>query len=245
MKLRRLARAAAAAIRYAQLSALLPISVAALATEVHAQWAPGPGGDYEVTLSYKTSATFSCFRVHYHAQPCTSDAAGLTLWNGDAFARFTFAGVEASATHTNVRKPGAPIGMVKVTFGGTGLYTWPQLLTPGQASFTMQMALEQTGVANPGKSWSTAWFTVLSPTRLGSSLSSDWFIIDPDFPHPHSPNPGVAVFDRLQAPQFTTGQDASFEMTAWVGVIPEPSTYALLGMGLVAIAAVRRRRVQK
>lgn len=231
-------------LKLAALAAMALTVTPLVSSRADAQWAL-QGGDYGVTFGYQTTGSLSCLNVEYHAQPCIADASGLTLWNGTAFAHLSYIGVTNSVTATNQRVGPVDFGTLQLSYGGTGEFTWPRLLAPTALSFGLRvnfMQLDGPLATTSGRSFRFGYTAPHIFSTFSGVSQSDYFSIGFAYPQPALLNYSAIVFDGFSLPQLDDRVPADFSMHANVGLIPEPSTYALMALGLLAVGVVARRR---
>jgi PEP-CTERM motif len=233
-------------MRLLSVAALLALGLSA--HSAHAQWVPIGGGDFGVNFEFQSSATFSCIKQHYATQPCTSFGTSLVQWNGDAFAELSFTGVTANALATNKASSPIYVGDLNVRYGGTGSFTWPAMVAPGIGSFAMFLRLQTINAPFTSTGRIQFQFMQVTPTLVGAYLGeahANFLELGLPYPQPSHLNYHGLVFDAFNMPHIDQTDDADYQIFATsVSVIPEPSTYALLsvGLGMFAVAAKRRRK---
>ena len=220
------------------LVAALLLCVPAVAT---AQWSTQPGGDLQYTLNYVSSATFSCTSPLVRSS-CLAFDNSLLLTNGSANATISFTGVSNTITATNVRTGGMPIGTFSILYGGVGPFSWPSAVNSQQALFGVRFAMTETSPILWG-SYKNRHFRLSSSTKLvddccdGDGDYFEWGVA----PAPTGYRFGIVV-DNFSPMSFTVGGPTSFDVTAAIGIVPEPSTCAMMFCGLVTVGLVRRKR---
>ena len=216
------------------------------ASGAEAQWAQISGGDYGMNFDFQTSASLSCIKEIYNTQSCTSDGATVTQWNGGAFAQVSFTGVTSSAFASNRASGPIGLGTLSVRYGGTGAFSWPSMVAPGIGSFDLYLTLQTLNAPNTGWSRIRFQFMQISPSLMRAYLGeaqSNYIMLDLPHPQPSHLTYREVVFDNLNLPHIDQLVDADYDIdAASVSVIPEPSSYALMALGLGAIGIVSRRR---
>lgn len=216
----------------------------ALAAPASAQWA-ADGDDFSYTFGYQVTGGLGC-ATNYVAQPCVTDAGGITLYNGDAFARITYTGVSGVATAANHRIGPVSFGTLHVAFGGTTVFTWPKMIAQ-TASFGLGLTFTPLGVVNPVQGHHSRGFIWTSPTNMASFFGERYSpYLFPDLgapPHPLGHSYQV-VFSEFNHPQLDATTPGDYDLTATVSLIPEPSTWAMMALGLAAVGVGARKRLR-
>jgi PEP-CTERM motif-containing protein len=185
--------------------------------------------------AYTTSGIFTCF----HAIACTgSGTNSVTLGTGSNAATITFNGLSATEALHNYATP--------VTFGqfvgsGDGDFTFPTRTNKNSGilrfALTIHHTLPESHTNRP--SWTFApggdpdLPLQLGPGHTGMRLNN------PTAPPGHHYTMVVYTFSPY--PLSIPGNGTT-DLTAKAGLVPEPATFVLVGGGLVAAIAARRRK---
>lgn len=224
--------------------AALFVGFCALSVPASAQWA-ADGDDFSYTFGYQVTGSLAC-ATNYRAQPCLTDAGGITLYNGDAFARITYTGVSGIATAANHRTGPVSFGTLHVAFGGTTVFTWPKMIAQ-TASFGLGLTFTPLGVPSPVPGFNNRGFIWTSPTNMASFFGELYSpFIFPNLgapPHPLGHSYSV-VFSEFNHPQLDATAPGDYDLTATVSLIPEPTTWAMMALGLAVIGVGVRKRAR-
>jgi hypothetical protein len=218
--------------------ALLGVPLAA-----HAQWYAQPNGDYAYNFSYTTGGAFSCVNPQYLSGTCATSANTLTLGNGAATATIAFTGASSTATASNIRGGNLALGTFTLTYGGTGGFTWPTISAGGNHEFDFALSFTETGPVVATRTLHQG-FLRQSPTVMANACCEQFGTY---FQIPASPSPVplnyAVLLDSFTRPDFIVGGATQYQLIGQVGLVPEPSTYALMAAGLLVLGLARWRRV--
>jgi hypothetical protein len=204
-------------------------------------WSTLPGGDVIFTDTYTTSGTFYCTQGGFApGSSCVASGNRLTLGNNGAFITLEFVGRTQSiaAGNASVR---TELGTLITTVSGTGPFVFPRPLNPNVLTFGLDLRIASTslGASGVGFGYIVTNPPANQPVNCCENLMTYATFGVPQ-PPAHYTYRGV-TFDRFA--DFTLRPiDEIRTVSATVGLIPEPSTYVLLGAGLAAMFGVVRRR---
>ena len=209
---------------------------------VHAQgWSTLPGGDVIFTDTYTTSGTFYCTQGGFApGSSCVASGNRLTLGNNGAFITLEFLGRTQSvaAGNASVR---TELGTLITTLSGTGPFVFPRPLNPNVLTFGLDLRIASRTVGAHGVGFG---YIVTNPPGNQPVNCCENLMTHSTFfvPRPPAHYTYVGVtFDRFA--DFTLRPINEIRtVSATVGLVPEQSTYALVGAGLAAMSGVVRRR---
>jgi hypothetical protein len=154
------------------------------------------------------------------------------------FLTLAFTGLTQTVTANNVRRPFA-VGVISQTLTGAGPFLFPATRQPFpnvyDPTFTFGVTLAGVGTRRYG-------FNVAAPSAAVEVNCCDFYPTTFTYGGP-SPTPfrytGVVAedFTRIQF----RADGSPLEISATVGIIPEPTTLALAGLGILLTAAAARR----
>lgn len=183
---------------------------------------------FVVPITLSTSGTFFCVGF----APCFTGAGTnqATITSDTGSATVTFTGVSDTFSVTNVTR--------QLTLG-----TFDVTATPG-FRFPLNLANPELSIVGflfriegPQETETLLWtFGPGGGTTLPLQFGRFPFGLQPDV----DPSPFEGVAFNMNPPLLAT--NASTGLTADVGLVPEPSTMALIGTGLLGVLARRRKR---
>ena len=203
-----------------------------------AQWARLPNGEWGYTFNYTPQVQFVCGATAVGV--CQGGSNSMTINNGSASAMLTFAGSAGTTVASNVSHR-VSLGTFHVAFSGTP-FTWPTALD-AQQLFAVRYVVTETAPIS-----STGAFSRRYRPLGGITASQNCCEGDVDFltlglsPQPPGLTYGVVAMSNFTFPTFSVGGPADFAVSATVGLIPEPSTWALMVLGLAVVGVVARKR---
>lgn len=206
-------------------------------------WALLPNGEWGFSQLVSTSGFFACVNSQYYLPggSCTASGNTLTLTSGSSTMTVTFTGSIQTVLATGSRDTDLVMGTLTKTFTG-GPFTIPPMASRVAELFNLRIVLDgSTGTRGAMQSG----YTSEAGTYLPYNCCENY----PTYtalglgPRPPGITYTLAVFDTF------AGRDIRFDttpntITARVGLVPEPSTYALFAAGLAMLAVVRRTRRQ-
>jgi hypothetical protein len=207
---------------------------------LRAQWFTAANGEYAYNFEYTTRVQFSC-GYPMPTSTCATDGTSLTIGSGDAWATLTFASYTGSGVATNVRTGGFAIGAFNLTYGGSSQFLWP-IPTNQAALFFARVTVQETGPIVSTSSL-TRGFRTVNPFELTDNCcegTGRYVQLGMSEPPPAVIGPVAIIIDEF-SPMTIAAGDTTLTVTAAIGIVPEPSTWAMILIGLGGIAAVRRR----
>lgn len=186
---------------------------------------------------YTFTGAFACGSfTGFVGANCTNTASGVHLTSGTATMDLAFTGTSGTLTTSPAGSIPLTLGTVSVTTGGSGTFAFPNYVT-GYDQWFFQLAITGAGLGTmPYHFYSTGPTDAIT---AGGGVYLDQRITQqlPGYNYPEMIYTGPA--------SITIGPNAAtFPLVAQVGAVPEPSSLALLGTGLLAIApAVLRKRM--
>lgn len=222
---------------------LLGISLLFAPIVAHAQWSVLPNGEYSYAFNYSTNASFVCgTATALGTGTCTLGAHAVTITSGTATATVSFNGTSGSTSATNVQASGVNIGSISITYGGAGMFFWPTPVSQGYA-FRMDLAVTETGPINSMGIMSRG-YSFVSPTNAIYNCCSgyDTFLQLAVGNKPPALGPVSIIMEKFSNPVLAVGGATTLPISASLELVPEPSTYAMMVLGLVSVGAMSRRK---
>lgn len=223
------------------LAALLLL--AAPRTTAAQAWTPNGDGNYTYHMNYSTTALFECGASWNYLGTCAASGNLLTLGNqaGTATMTLTFTGASGNIDvfGDNVK---VLIGTVTKTFAGSEQFSFAPVMNDQEWVFGMRANFFSTiPVATQGVRRFRYRLDADEPLRENCCEDAITYF-GLAFVAPPAPlRLTHLLIHNFNNPEITLTPE-SYTITAKVALVPEPSTYALMGAGLLSIAAFTRRR---
>ena len=182
--------------------------------------------------SFATSGVFTCFR----SVECSgSGTNSVTLGSGTNTATLTFTGVNTTVSITNAA---TRVSLGRFETSSAPGFTFPTRPNPNLAILGFGFTIRHTSPVEDTNTFGWRFGPGGRPDLplfLGQSYTS--------FPLPPSPehNYGMFLYSFSPFPVRIPGNGLT-DLTANVGVVPEPGTWLLVGGGLAGAIARRRRQ---
>ncbi len=233
-------------------AAVVAAGLSLVAAPAAAQWQPLPSGDWAYNFDFITTGAFSCGRPQFIRNgTCTAIGNTVLLTYGDASLKLTFVGVSQPTTLVTGTSDGARVftlGHIEQELGGEGDFLFPHGPASGlfrlHVGLTSSLMLGETPFVEPTSKTMLAYVRggpQESAGMVGRALGTTLWDVAPP---PPGIGVGAIVFERFRSERMVPGGGA-VAVTASVAMVPEPTTIALLGGGLLvlgSVGALRRRR---
>lgn len=190
-----------------------------------------PSGDVAFNVALRTTGTFACASSFVS---CSASGNTITLGNGPDTATLIFSGVTSTVQASGLVSLPILLGQVEAT--SSEGFTFPQARHPVTPVFTFRLTIEHTSPV--AETQSIGW-------RLGPGGGAvihaglgggDWLL----FSAGESPFQYGLAYDFDPFRGFLA--NGTRDITATLGAVPEPSTLALLGTGVVGLLLRKRTR---
>lgn len=191
-----------------------------------------PNGELVFNVSLSTSAVFTCGAV---VQCTGSGTNAITLHSGSGTATFTFTGLNTSMAVGNTT---IPVTLGTFTGSTTTGFALPGPLNPNFTLLSMRFTLSHSSPVAAANTigWnfnpSFTRFGEDSPTYTGLPVGAQ----PPQFHY-------SSIIYTFRVFPLTLPLNGSQDLVADVGVVPEPASLLLVGVGFVGIIARRRTRM--
>jgi hypothetical protein len=207
-------------------------------------WGP-PASGPAYTASYATTATAACLNPEYlgAGMSCTASGNAITLGNNGAFLTLTFAGLTQNITATNELTP-VTLGSIAQSFSGVGPFEFPRPRPGLNPFFGFSVRVAETAPAAGSSAFFLGYQLPQSPQQslphlflFGTSGFAAFPVTPPPPPFRYT-NVVLGGFGDM-----TLRTDGTpVVISARVSLVPEPSTFALAGIGACGVALATRRR---
>ena len=214
-------------------------------------WSIQPNGEAQYTSLFSASGSFGCNSGNFRpGGSCVVSGNSLTLGNNGAFLTLSFAGISNQVVAASNVSQLVTFGVITKVFSGTGTFLFPQSVNANVPAFGFGLTVTS-AIPGVGASTSSAFFNYALDGRT-TELSVNCCETDRDYVSYgflQAPPAGFR-YSALVADGFRRGlvirttDTATLAVAAQVGVVPEPSTFALgaAGLALVGVAARWRTR---
>ncbi|MEQ1693455.1 MAG: PEP-CTERM sorting domain-containing protein [Gemmatimonas sp.] len=211
--------------------------------DAEAQWGQLPSGEWGLTFDYAVTGTFICpIAMYVPGAVCTTAANTIRFTTGASWGEMRFDGqvsrVTASAISTLVT-----IGQISTSTGGMSPFAWPKPI-PQIPLFLMTLRINGAGNGAP-RGWIRSSDSSLQPACPEGCV--DFSFVDLSGQNTTPPLPhlsGFPLFNNISMSSVDFYNSPTTLVTSEVGLVPEPSTYALMAFGLGVLGVVARRRPQ-
>jgi hypothetical protein len=220
--------------------ATLAAMVALTSTSAPGQgWVAQPGGEAAYAFPYNTSALFTCALHAMALGSCSTAPGSITYARPAGSLTLTFTGSAGTHTATSAGQL-VVLGTLVPTFSGSGPFVvetsgfewWP----------VFQMTVTGTGMGD----YRALAFVQDGVLVLGPATGQPGHLTITPPPNPLGPSYPFVIVDLISSPVVTDATTGPVALTGYLGLVPEPSTYLMLGSGLLVLGGIglrgRRRR---
>jgi hypothetical protein len=211
---------------------------------IQAQWSKDAKGEAVYGFNFTVHGTFECWGFFQPLGQCSVSGNQATLTSGTATATLTFTGV-TNAVAVTVPGPNVPLGSLSILYGGTGPFLWPTEMSD-RSPLVFTYTLNETGPLVATRFLHARLITSRDRTLLTVACCGEvGAFFEPLFPEPPGLHYGPLIITDVNRVDLLAGVTTQANFTANIGLTPEPSTYALMAAGLLAIGVFRRRRSRR
>jgi PEP-CTERM motif len=211
-------------------------SVTALVFASTLAWSAAARADsFSLNGAFSTDGVFTCLRSLACAGSGTNT---VTLGTGANTATLTFNGVDTTVAIGN---KATLVSLGSFSTSGAAGFTFPTRPNPNTPILRFDFKIHHTSPVEDTNS-KTLWFGPGGKSNLPLLIGTDHTSFPLSLTSPGHNYPAF-VYSLSPFPFRIAGQGMT-DMTARVGVVPEPATFVLVGGGLVSVIAARRRRRQ-
>lgn len=212
------------------------------ASPAAAEWTTLPNGELGYAFTYSTTGTFTCSTGNIAIGTCVTTGSTVVLDRDGATMTLSFAGASNALIASTMAQP-ASLGTLTVTIGGTQPFAPPEMFSSVAILTRLNVALATDIAGSPVHGFCRPFSpraAGLAPYGMEYGCSDHIVYTIERAPAPYTY--GQLVFDHIPFDNIRY-EDATYEFTSTVGVIPEPTTVALTATGLLLVmgAASRRR----
>jgi hypothetical protein len=205
-------------------------------------WAVQPDGRPTYTDTYTTTGVFFCAAPLVLGASCEASGNTLRLGSNGAFVTYQFNGLTQAVAATNQPQRVA-FGTLVTTPSGAGGFTFPTTQMVNATAFSFRLGMRNS--AGTELIAKRDYVVRGAPTEQPTSCCPDdlsAFIVQ----LPRAPGPITypsVVFSNFTDLRLVSTPE-SRDISAQVGLVPEPSTFALGAAGLALVGAAARRRAR-
>jgi hypothetical protein len=139
------------------------------------------------------------------------------------------------------------IGRIETSFAGSGPFTFPFTQSPGNPLAYLSVGISLAGTG--GGRWSSGFINEFGLAEIPRNCCAGFagYVAVGIVQTPRRPGGSLLSIHDFTTPVLSSTSSAVQELSALPSVVPEPSTYVLLGTGLItlgSIAARRRKRAE-
>lgn len=224
--------------------ALLVAGLAPIGPAQAQGWGALPNGDLAYTADYSTTGSFFCSGQYLLPGSCTNVANGITITNGAASATFLFMGTSGTMVASTNGSALIPmiIGRIETSFAGSGAFAFPSVQSPANPLATLSVGISLAGGGSA--TWRSGFINETGLAEIPRNCCSG-VGINERIGIPQTPlrpgGSGLVIHDFTTPVLSSTGGGVQ-QLSALPSVVPEPSTWALLGTGLLTLGAIAARR---
>ena len=228
-----------AGMRHGTLATLATLVALTAAPAAGQGWVAQPGGEAGYAFPYNTSALFTCAVHAMSLGTCSTAPGSITYARPTGSLTLTFTGSAGTPTATSAGQL-VVLGTLAPTFSGSGPFVvetsgfewWPvfQMTVTGTGMGDYRaIALVQDGALVVSAATGQAGYLTITPPA-----------------NPLGPSYPFVIIDQISSPVVTDATTGPVALGGQLSLVPEPSTYLMLGSGLLVLGGIglrgRRRR---